>query len=60
MKVFLGSQVENQYVIIIQRNDGVTRANIRSLTKSHYLSLKAIEGMKREGTNYRILEIKEL
>ena len=60
MKVFLGSQKEREYILVIQRNDGVIRANKRRLTRAHYLSLKQLEGMKREGTDYRIIEIKEL
>ena len=60
MRIFLGSQVEKEYILILQRADGVIRALKRTLSKAHYLSLKQLEGMKKEGTNYRVIEIKEL
>ena len=60
MKIYLGSQVEKEFILVIQRSDGVIRAHKRTLSKAHYLSLKQLEGMKREGTDYRIIEIKEL
>ena len=60
MKIYLGSQVEKEFILVIQRSDGVIRAHKRRLSMAHYLSLKQLEGMEKQGTDYRIIEIKEL
>ena len=60
MKIYLGSVKLKKYILIIKRNDGVIRAHERELTRAKYLSLKQLEGMKKEGTNYSVVSISEL